>query len=148
VTGRDVIHHPMVLRIYLAVFAVVWIAILVGITATLAAHHNLLELVPTILLILFIMLAFRFLRVGVIAGGDELLVRNLYETRRIPRRSIRAFEVNASDRGRLRGRTVQAMLRDGGEVTLDVFTLVYMRQNGLARLERLLDELRGWSRGR
>jgi hypothetical protein len=148
VTGRVVVRHPPVVRVYLAGFALVWMVILIGFTATLAAEHDLWELVPTILFILWVMIAFRFLRVAVLAGPEDLLVRNYYETRRIPRNAIRSFEITGSGRGRFMGRTVHALLRDGGEVTLDVFTLFYFRASGRQRLERFVDELRGWSRGR
>src|SRR4051794_26485188 len=109
--------NPRVMRVYGVVFGIVWCGLLVAniIGASVARSW---AAVPVGLLMLAWGAFFitRMPRLAVIAQGDELVVRNMWRTRRIPRDEIQDFRIGNPGLLRPFGKTLHVLVGENSVV--------------------------------
>jgi hypothetical protein len=86
----------------------------------------------------------RLWRLGVIARGDEFLVSNYFQTRRLTRAEIEGFRIGSSHHSMLFGRTIYVLLGDESVLPLDVTTRPFVTKRQRARFDAQLNTLRRW----
>lgn len=89
-----------------------------------------------------ITLGYRLLRLGVVADGDTLVVRNHWRTYHVSRLEVEAFTEQHGSNNVPWGRSVQVVLTDRTSIGMDV------TQTGLGagreRMRERLEQLRAW----
>jgi hypothetical protein len=139
----------MFLRVYSAAFGILWCGLLgAGFVAELVAGSG----PPTIFILLMLVvggtISYRWARIAVIGRGDELLVRNLYSTRKVPRERVEGFRVGHAPLVPF-GKSIYVLTSDGGVISLDVITFSpNLLPSGRRRLEQSLGALNLWLSGR
>ncbi|MBV9821585.1 MAG: hypothetical protein JO144_05025 [Actinobacteria bacterium] len=135
---------PLVIRLYVGAFLVLWVGMLGWTTIV---HHNGPSLIfGVVFLVVGCAIGYRMLRLGVSSDADgALLVRNNLGSRRLTRDDVEEFRLGSNGGARLGQRGIQALLRNGTTFGLDVSrTSLGLGQQ---RLNRQLDELNAWLRG-
>jgi hypothetical protein len=99
----------------------------------------------TLMLVYALVMAVRVQRMAVTADGDELVVRNQFRSRRIPRADITGFSTGRYQR--IGQRTAYADLRDGGSVRLMALELQFPTPGRERAIEPTLDRLEAWRTG-
>jgi hypothetical protein len=137
------IQQPLALRIYAVLGACVC-----GVVAGVFIVSAVADGQPGVLLFLLVWLAFaltllyRILRMSIELLPDELIVRNLFRTRRLARREVEGFRVGSYGPMSF-SRCVFALLRDGTMLTLDV-TLRPALPGSWRKRDGSLDRLHDW----
>jgi hypothetical protein len=130
-----VIRPSPVVRLSVLVFMLVWCGILIAAAVQSAESAGFIMLALAMLL-LGIGFGCRILGIAAIARGDELLVRNAFQTRRLRRSQIEEFRLGTAMPFR---RTILALLSDE-TVALEVGLALF----GPGVLEERLEQLRSW----
>ena len=135
------IGQPILLRVYIGAFGVVWCGLVAA---------GFLDLVPRpeslLLLGMFAFgasLTYRMFRLEVVADPSGLLIRNYYRTRRYDWSEVEDFRVGGPMLGMPFGQVIHALLVNGEVVTLDVTMRPWAFGRGAVR-ERYLRQLREW----
>ena len=139
------IRLPPLARAWVVGFMSVWCAVVVvagvrGLTSDPSAGL----LVLVLMLGVGMTMGYRMSRLGVVAEGDTLVVRNHWRTHRFPRSEVRDVQEVRVGSGVPWGRAVQVVLADRSAVSLDV-TQTAMPWGGHARLQSQLQQLRAWT---
>jgi hypothetical protein len=136
---------PTWLRYYIVVFGFVWFAILSVFLVT-ALANSIWGLLAVALVLAgyggFIL--WRTFHLGLVAYTDEIVVRNMFKTRRIPRLSVDGFRIGSPGIPMSIGRTIVILVPDDTAVSVDGLMWAGRGKRGRARLERLLAQLRDW----
>ena len=138
----SLIRLPKALRVYIFIFGTVWSGLLLGpIVGGLSSGS------PGALLVLPVPLLgcwffYRSFRISVEMGPIELVVRNRYRTRHLPREDIEDFRDAVVPGPSITG--IHVLVRSGRLVALDVTRQPAFFSRGRERQERQLDRLRAW----
>lgn len=93
-------------------------------------------------------LAYRLVRLSVVARGDRLTVHNLFSSETLGRESIVEFWAGAGGSFFFSfAKTLHVRLRNGDDLALDVFTCLWwpsLMPNSRRRLAQQADELQRW----
>ena len=139
------IRAPLPIRLYVAGFGILWT---VGLsTSLLRSGNGHASDVPVVLVMIVFGLGVCYLMGGaaVYTQGDDLLVRNTWRRRRIPREAIEDFRTGGVS-GKPWGVEIYALLKDGSILPLDAsrrFGPAILRSDRAARTTRLA-MLREW----
>jgi len=136
---------PTWLRCYVVVFGLVWFAFLV-VFCVVAVANSIWGVIPVALIMAAYgwFLLWRMFHLGLLAYPDEIVVRNFFNTRRIPRRSVDGFRIGRPGIPLSFGRTIVVLVSDDTAFSADGLMWTGMGKRGKARLERLLAQLRDW----
>lgn len=139
----DVIRLPLAARAYVVVFMCLWCGIVLAGLIAAAADGSATVLVPLLMLAFGLTLGYRILRLSVVIGPQDLLVRNFYRTRHIARADVEGFRQGAlSQQPFTRG--VYVLLRDGTVFPLDVTGRPYFFGRGKELLNERIQLLQRW----
>jgi hypothetical protein len=139
----DVIRPPLAARAYVVVFLCIWCGgVLAGLIAA-AAHGSPAVMFLLLMLAFGLTLGYRIVRLSVAIGRQDLLVRNLYRTRRIARADIVGFRQGALGQQPFT-RAIYVLLRDGTVFPLDVTGRPYFFGRGQRLLDNRAQLLQGW----
>ncbi len=137
------IRLPLPMRVYVGVFAVVWLS---------GVGRGLVDVFPRPeTLVLVVMLAFgatlvyRNLRLDVVANADGLLVRNHFRTRRYGWHEVEDFRLGSPGFGLPFGKVLYALLATGDVTTLDVTMRWGLTASSRKNIAAYLDALRRWA---
>lgn len=143
------IRPPVSARVYVAVFMVFWC----GSLAVFGARAIARGVMPT-LAVLPLMLAFgvavgyRLFRLGVVARGDVLEVRNNFRSRTVARKDVEGFRVGSpSAAGFSSGQVIYVLLRDDSVLSLDVTSTSLPLRRSREQVNQRLQRLRAWQEG-
>jgi hypothetical protein len=132
---RVEIRQPLLLRVWIAGFGVVWCGFLVAMLANVSAPTG---VVPLLMLAFGATLYIRLFRLAVVANEDGLFVRNGLRTRRFDWSQIEDFRI------RHYGQSIVVLLRDGGSLGLDVTRRPWLFASGRAQFDACFEGLRAW----
>ena len=86
----------------------------------------------------------RMFHLGLIAYPEEIVVRNAFKTRRLPKQSVDGFRIGSPTMPLSFGRTILVLVSDDTAVSADALVWTGIGKRGNARLEHLLAQLRDW----
>lgn len=137
------IRPPVLIRVYVGVFLVVWIGTVVW--TTMIRHHGSSAAVGVVFVAFGATLGWRLLRLGVQSQADgSLTIRNNVGGRRLDRGQVEEFRVGSNGGARIGQRGIQVLLRDGTTYGLDVCRTPF--GFGTRRLSNQVDQLDAWLR--
>jgi hypothetical protein len=139
----NVIRPPTAARIYVAVFTCFWGSGVLTFGIVAAVHHSPAVVISLLMLAFGLTLGYQIFRLSVTLNPDDLLVRNYYRTRRVPRADIEGFRVGSLS-GQPFGRTVYLLLRDGAVLPLDAAGRMPLSGRGKAAMQDRLRSLQHW----
>jgi hypothetical protein len=140
-----VVGPPTWTRYYGVAFGLVWFGILAVFLVGAAANGQWGTILFALALAAygwFVM--WRTSHLGLAAYRDEIVVTNMFKTRRIPRLSVDGFRIGSPSTPMSFGRTIVVLVSDDTAVSADGLIWTGMGKRGKARLERLLAQLRDW----
>jgi hypothetical protein len=138
-----VIRLPLALRAYVVVFSCLWCGgVFAGLIAA-AVHGSPTVLILLLMLAIGLALGYRLFRLSVALGPRDLVVRNYYSTRRIPRADVEGFRQGALSQQPFM-RVIYVLLRDGTLLPLDVTGRPSFLGRGNSLLEDRLQLLQRW----
>ncbi len=140
---RDVIRPPLAVRVYVVAFVGIWCGIVSAGLIAAAAHGSPAVVILLLMLAFGLTFGYRIFRLSVTLRPQELLVRNLYRTRRIVRADVEGFRQGAMSQQPFT-RTIYVLLRDGTVVPLDVAGRPYFFGRGKTLLEDRMQLLQRW----
>ncbi|MDX6650461.1 MAG: hypothetical protein QOJ97_2412 [Solirubrobacteraceae bacterium] len=135
-----VIRPPPVMRFFALVFTLVWCGGMIAFAVRDGWSPALI--LSLVLLVVGAGLGIPMLGMAAIAVGDELIVRNVYRTRRLRRSQIEGFRIGRSPIMPF-GRTIHGLV-PGETVALDVGLTLFRLLDGRRALEKQLEDLRSW----
>ena len=135
------LRQPRGWRMAVGVFVAAWSAVLLSIAFS-ARDDGATRVLPLAMLAVGLVAAVRTLRLAVVARSEELVVRNPWTTRSVPRAEIAGFSTGRHRR--IGHRTAYAELRGGDHVRLAALDepLPFPSREGV--IERQLDRLEAW----
>lgn len=140
------LRQPPALRAFAVAVTVVWAAILVSIALSDDGEAGpLWRRLPAFMLVYGVVMMIRWQRMVVLARPDELMVRNPWRSRTVPRSAIAGFSTGRYQR--VGHRTVRADLRDGGYVRLVALDQAFPLPGRERAVEPALDRLEAWRTG-
>jgi len=143
ISSPDVIRPPLAARAYVVVFMCVWCgSVSAGLIAA-AAHGSPATVILLLMLTFGLTLGYRIFRLSVALGPQDLLVRNLYRTRRIARADVEGFRQGALGQQPFT-RAIYVLLRDGTVFPLDVTGRPYFFGRGQTLLDDRTQLLQRW----
>lgn len=86
----------------------------------------------------------RTTRLGLFAFSDDVVVRNFFKTRRIPKTAVDGFRIGSPSTPLSIGRTIVVLVSDDTTVSADALMWNGIGTRGHARLEGLAAQLREW----
>ena len=135
------IRLPAWLRVYSAVFGVVWCGIVGSAAIALAVGGHLAALVPAAMLVIGGLIGYRTFRLSVQAHADELVVRNSLRSLTLRRNDIEEFRIGGPASF---GKSIHVLLVDGDLLPLEVTTTLGLLGRGRARQQEQLRSLQRW----
>lgn len=138
---------PLLGRLWMVGFSLVWLGVLVSfvVRGVRDSGPNVAGIALPVAMAVFAgTLAVRMLRSGATAYADELVVRNIWRTRRIPRGEVEDIRVGDLPAGQF-GQALHVLTRGGSVFPVDTVTAVL--PGGRARLAAERDQLRQWREG-
>jgi hypothetical protein len=140
-----VVVPPAWTRYYIVGFGLVWYVIVGGFLVGAAANGQWVAIVVALALAAYgWFVLWRTFHLGLRAYRDEIVVTNMFKTRRIPRPSVDGFRIGSPSTPMSFGRTIVVLVSDDTAVSADGLIWTGMGKRGKARLERLLAQLRDW----
>lgn len=133
-----VIRQPLLIRIYIAVFGVVWLSF-VGTFAI--ASLSFVAIVPFAMFAFGAVFITRMFRVAVVADDNGILVRNNFRTRRYAWSEVEGFRAGPSARGLPFVKAIYVLLRDHSVLELDVTVRLWMWPGAADKLAAYTAEL-------
>lgn len=134
---------PMWIRGYVVVFCAVWCGSVASFGVASARRGSPAAVLAVVLVAIAIGFAYRLTRLGVVAAGDLLTVRNTWRTRTLRRREIAGFRPGTTSHGLRSGQALFVLLADDTIVALDVTTSL-LGGRGRRRLAERRDQLQHW----
>ena len=132
------IRQPILLRLYVGAFAMLWCGVLLG--AVLTAFN----VIPLFMLAFGLTFMYRMFSLAVVADESGLLVRNNFRTRRFRWDEVEDFRIGGPMMNMPFGKVIHVLLHNGEIMTLDVTMRPWILGGGRAKLEHHLRELKAW----
>jgi len=135
------IRQPLVLRVYIACFSLLWVGLLLWDVITSPSDAPI-----AILMIAFgVALGVRIETLKLVADDSGLLVRNFFRTWRFGWAEVEDFRLGRPMMGMPFGQVIHVLLRNGEVVTADISASHFgFAFGGKAKREQLLKRLREW----
>lgn len=144
-TSFDVIRPSPEVRACVIVFFALWCGGVIGVGVVAAMRTNVLVFVAVPMLVIGLMFGYRLQHVSVVSTGDELVINNVFSTRRVAADSVQEIRAGGAISDPSSAGNINLVLDDGRVLPVDAAgRRLPLNGRGQQRVDQHVRRLRSW----